>query len=64
MSQKGLCRYMFFLKKAIVSMKVPEFIHSAVDGIVLSQLLNYVTVINVTNSCLLPVSLMYHMVKM
>ena len=61
---KGTMQVHVFLKKAIVSMKVPELIHSAVDGIVLSQLLNYVTVINVTNICLLSASLMYYMVKM
>ena len=34
-------------------MKVTELIHNAIDDIILSQLFEYVTVINVTNMCLL-----------
>ena len=53
-----------FLKGAILSMKVTDVIHNATDGIILSQLLEYVTVTNVTNICLLSLSLCYCMVKM
>ena len=47
------------LKQAIFSMKMTKLIHNAIDVIILSQFLEYVTFTNVTNICLLSLSLFY-----
>ena len=58
--KKILARTLPFL----LHIKVTELIYSATDGIILLQFLEYVTVPNITDICLLSLSLLYCMVKM